>query len=309
MIIKKHHLYEDYCKFCRAKVDVQVHDDLVTYRNRYCNKCRISQQVGDYALKFITDYMNPMVQIPSKKGFKNRPLPMYLYRKLYTEVVSTDEVTRRGTIKHHSPVRVLNDLGVEYKVYRLDEQIKKKAEAAENDFNTLIYNEQLFERMRESDINIDVFQHYNDFQRMTNRLIENNKLKDIFKRYAEYKLIYEDRFLPVPCMGHFDDSDFPAINIYDDYRRFIRPSIFTTTRSDLRLDAFLESDCSGYIPYSQHPYFLRYIGIFRVLDMCADYWFIQDDDKAQKEAEDIAAVKRFHDKQKLKEFYANFINI
>lgn len=308
MIIKKLHLYEDYCKFCRAKVDVQVHDDLVTYRNRYCNKCRISQQVGDYALKFITDYMNPTVQIPSKKGFKNRPLPMYLYRKLYTDVISTDEVTRRGTIKHHSPIRVLNDLGVAYKVCRLDEQIKKKAEAAENDFNTLINDERLFERMRESDINIDVYQHYNDFQRMTNRLIENNSLKDIFKRYAEYKLIYEDRFLPVPCMGHFDDSDFPAIDIYDDYSRFIRPSIFTTTRSDLRLDTFLESDCPGYIPYSQHPYFLRYIGIFHILDMCADYWFIKGDDKAQKEAEDIAAVKRFHDREKLKEFYANFIS-
>lgn len=306
-ITKKRKLDVLYNNFCTAKIDCMVHDDIVRYRNRYCNKCRISQGVGDYALDFIDDYINPTVQVPSKNGFKNRPLPMYLYRKLYTDVVRPTEVVD-GVVVYHSPVRILNDLGIEYKVSHLDTLLKKKAEKAEGDFNAIINNEALFERMRESDINTAVFEHYNDFQKLVNGLLEdeNNNLTKIFQRYAEFKVIYEDRFFAFQRHGDVIDSDFPVLSPLDDYRRFITPTIYSTPRRDYCLYWFFKNGCKGYLPYREHPYFLRFIGFFNILDMCSDYWFVKDDDKAQQEAEDIAAVKRFHSRQKVKEFYKKF---
>lgn len=308
-VIKKLDIYEDYCSFCRKKVDDKVRLGLNTYRNRYCNKCRISQGVGSYALNFIDDYFHPTVQVPSKKGFKNRPLPLYLYRKLYTEVVHPTKVTHRGTIKRYAPVRVLNDLGIEYKVSRLDEQIEKLKDNARGYYNIIINNEDLFERIRESDINTEVLMHYSDFLKEIKYLLEeDNNIDKLLQRYAEFKFIYEDRFLPFQIDGHCSSSHFPTIDIYSDYRRFITPTVFSVTRSDLRLEEFLESNCSNYLPYYSHPYFLRYVSIFSVFDMCSDYFFVQGDNKAQREAEEKAEIKRFHDRLKLKQFYADFVN-
>lgn len=292
-------LWEKYYKFVRDKVDEKVHLALNEYRNRYCNKCRISHGVGDYALEHIGDDLNPTFQVPSKKGFKNRPISMYYYRKLYTKVI----IDKVG-----SPIRVLNDLGIQYKLSKLDEQIKKKAEQARNNLGIILGDRNLFEKMRESDINTEVRYHFDNFLKRWTYLLEenNNDLENILQRYGEYKTVYEDRFFPFECDGHGVGSGFPDINITEDYARFLVPSIYSVRRSDLRLSALLESDTPNYMPYKEHPYFLRYIGIFNVFDMCADYFFVQGDDKAQREAEDIAATKRFHDREKVKEFYEKF---
>ena len=277
------------------------------WRNRYCNKCRISQGVGDYALQKITDKLNPVFEVPDKKGFKQRPLSMYYYRKLYTKVIHPEEKSFTGKITKYPAIRVLNEDGINYKVYRLGKQINKKAYQAKNNLQLVLGNVELFNDMRKSDVNTQVFYHYDEFLRRANYLLLDNENKDeIFKRYAEYKLIYEDRYFSIKGSRLRTGYDMPPISPADDYRRFLSPSIYACHRSDLRLTQFLESTDEDYLDYAEHPYFLHYIGLFGVLDLCADYFFIQEDNRKQKEAEERAETKRFHTKRILREFYAQF---
>lgn len=309
-LVKKLDLYEDYCSFVRKHVQEKVDEVLNFYRNRYCNKCRISQGIGKYALSHIDDLKNPSVQVPCKKGFKNRPLPLYLYRKLYTDVVKVDEcvVTPRGTrkVRTHSSVRVLNDLGIDLKLSMLPKYISKVAEQARNNLSHLLGDSALYESMRQSDVNSNVTMSYDSF---TTRLVElqsEYSLDEILKRYAEFKVVYQDRFFPFQDSGSGPGPCLPVLDLENDYKRFLTSSIVTVSRSDLRLSSFVESDMAGYIPYLAHPYFLRLYSLFAVFDLCADYLFVQTDNKEQDEANRIAEIKRFHNKRKLVEFYSQF---
>lgn len=303
-VMRVYHLWNRFNDFVDKYIEDKVKEGISEYRNRFSNKCRISQGVGDYALQFIGDKLNPTFQVPSKEGFKNRPMSQYYYRKLFTDVIVPTEMTPTGKVRTYAPIRVLNDDGIRYKVNKLDERIRTMAVKASNNLALVLANEELYEKMKASDINTEVFMSHSEFLRKLDKAREENV--NIFQRYAEYKLVYEDRFFRIPSFGDDDVFDFPRIDVLGDYARFLIPSVYSVSCSDLRLDAFLDSNCEDYLPYSQHPYFLRYIGIFAVLDMCADYWFIQGDVKAQREAEEIAATKRFHSQRKLKEFYSQF---
>ena len=297
-ILTKYDLWDDYFKFVKSLVDVRVHEGITEYRNRYCNKCRISQGLGDYALEFINDPMRPGVTVPDKKkGFKTRPLCLYYYRKLYTQMYTDDKGNKS---------RILNDLGMQYKINRLSDSLQKLSDKAEVYYKVLMETPDLFEAMRESDVNTDVIYHFSDFSRAINKLLETDNIKNIVKKYAEYKLVYEDRFFKVEDNGLDNEFDFPDIDVVDDYTKFIYPTPLYVTRSDIRCECFLETNGKGYMPYYTHPYFLRYISIFNVFDLCSDYFFIQGDKKAQEQAEEIANITRFHSQLKVKEFYKNF---
>ena len=306
-VIRKYHLWNKYNEYLNASIEDDLKAKISEYRNRYSNKCRISQGVGDYALEFIGDKMNPTFKVPSKKGFKNRPMSQYYYRKLFTDVIKPTDTNVFGKTREYPAIRVLNEDGIKYKLYHLQERINKMAGKARNNLSLLLDNEELFEKMKASDINTEVWCSHEDFVKQVEKLkLNGERWRNLFTAYAEYKLVYEDRYFKIPSFGSDDVFDFPAIDVRGDYERFLIPSVYSVSRSDLRLDLFLEGNSEDYLPYSQHPYFLCYLGIFNILDMCADYWFIQKDDKAQREAEAIAATKRFHSERKLKDFYSQF---
>lgn len=295
-IIVAKNLWKEYTDFLRREREDKVRLALNEYRNRYCNKTRISHGVGDYALQFM-DLENPTVQIPSKKGFKSRPLSMYYYRKLFTDVV----VDKKG-----SPIRYLNDLGIEYKCSRLDKQIKKVADRAAGSIDIITGNRDLFNKIKESDVNTKIFFSYDDFLRDMNYLLNENNIENILTRYGEYKTVYEDRYFKFNYEGEGEFGVFPNINVSADYRKFLSPTVFITHRSDTLCNTFIERTPEDWCAYYSHPYFLRYVRLFDLLDIVADYFFIQGDNKAQAEAEERAATKRFHDRKKVKEFYAHF---
>lgn len=296
-LVNEHDEWREWEKHYMNFVDRKVQLAINEYRNRYCNKCRISQGVGDYALSHIEDMSNPLIPVPAKKGFKYRPISMYYYRKLFT------------TVWHDwtgSNIRVLNDAGIQYKVSRLPDQVKKMADKAAGNLDRVLNSPELFELMKESDVNTEVFFTYDEFLECTHYLLNENNLQNILTRYGHYKIIYEDRYFKIDESRFGEFGYFPNIDPVVDYERFLYPSFYTTTRSNLRLDTFLDSPCEDWIPYYSHPYFLRYLRLFAVLDLCADYFFVQKDDKDQEEAEERARIKRFHDQQKLKDFYAVF---
>lgn len=296
-IITIKNLYNEYCDFVRSQTLDKAREAVNEYRNRYCNKARISHGVGDYALEFIDDLLNPSVQVPSKKGFKNRPLPLYLYRKLYMDTVKD---------KYGSNLYVLNSLGKEYKLAKLPERLKKKEQQAESNLNIIVNNRKLYEKMVESDINTEVSFSFNEFLDELDYLYNENNKEEIIKRYAEYKIIYEDRLFKINTIGDYSVGSMPVISPVADYERFLSPSYFTISRNDIRVHTYVESHYEDWLDYYAHPYFLRFVRVFAVLDMCADYFFVQGDDKAQAEAEERASTKRFHDREKVREFYRSF---
>lgn len=297
-IITKHSLWNKYYQFLDEYIQPKIKERINEWRNRFSNKPRISQGVGITALDAIKDKMNPGIPVPGKNGIKTRPISMYYYRKLYCDTVK-DKKTKQN-------MYILNELGQKYKLAKLPLQINKKIEQANNNLNMIKNNRELYNKMRNSDINTIVEWDYDTFQKQTNKLLQYDNIQNILKRYAEYKLVYENRFFTYKIDRSDTSIKFPDINVYNDYKRFLVPSYLSIPRNDLMLDVFLEDIPENYLPYSTHKYFTKYRGIFAVLDMCADYLFVQNDNKKQKDAEERAETRRFHNQRKLKEFYQNF---
>jgi len=299
-IINQYDLFEDYSKFVDDYVDKKVYDAIVEYRNRYCNKARISHGVGDYALNTINKDF-PTIDVPTKDGFKSRPIGLYYFRKLFTDVVK-DKRTGNN-------IYILNEDGMRFKANKLMSDISKYINKTQANYYAVVGNSDLFHSMRQSDVNVDVRMDYYDFIASMNCLTKNVSLYEIFKRYSEYKLVYEDRFFKIKSDGDSGRFSFPDIDVAGDYLRFLVPSFLSVSRNDLRLECFLENPPKDYLPYHSHPYFLRYLGVFRVFDLFSDYFFVQGDNKEQSEAERIASIKRFHNACALFTFYSNFKNV
>lgn len=296
-ICSVHGLWPAFEAYVDRLVEPLVQAGINEWRNRYSNKCRVSHGLGDYALDFM-DKTNPSVQVPDKNGYKNRPINLYYYRKMYCDVVKDPEGNN---------LYVLNQDGIEYKASTLPQRIRKTVSACMDYIPLVAGNRDLFNKMRDSDVNTEVTWTHRRFIAEINKLNKlGDNLQNILNRYAEYKLVYENRFLSYQTEGSDVDDVFPRIDVIADYKRFLVPSFYSVPRDDLRLACFLENPPENYLPYSQHPYFSRYIGLFHVLDLCSDYFFIQKDNKKQEDAEQRAVTKRFHSERKLKEFYAAF---
>lgn len=296
-LCKKYGLWHRFYEYLDSLIEPLVKKGIDEWRNRFSNKCRISQGVGLYALDYIDDYLHPSIQVPGKKGMKYRPIGLYYYRKLYCNVLKDEK---------GSNLYYLNEKGIEYKSANLQNRVEKMISKVSNYFDVLLQSPDLYNEMRSSDVNTDVMFSYDGFVRGYNKVLDKFNLYDVLNRYAVYKLVYQDRFFPLEVYRGDDVSVFPRIDVRNDYEYFLLPSQYFLTRNDLLLVDFLESTPENYLPYSQHPYFLPFIGLFSVLDLCADYFYIKADDKKQREAEERASIKRFHDKRKLKEFYSQF---
>lgn len=291
-IVDKYNLQREFDYFTYMYSDRLVYDTLRTYRNRYCNKCRISHGVGDYALQHIADKLDPYIPIPGKKGIKHRPINLYYYRKLYCNVVKDD----RGQNCY-----VLNNFGIQYKVNRLPMQLEKKRQTVAGHLAVLTGPDgrTLYNKMRQSDVNNTVFMDYDEFITSINTL-DTNK---ILNSYGEYKLVYEGRSFKLDKY-----NNMPVINVLDDYQWFITPTIGTVPYIHCGASWYNQYFGKDYLPYSEHPYFSQMLGIYSVFDLCADYFFVQKDNRNQREAEEIQSVKRFHRDREMKSYYGNFEN-
>lgn len=269
----------------------QVRLKLNEFRNRYSNKVRASQGLGLYALNFILDKLEPRIIIPDKDGVKTCPIGMYFYRKLYTKVVQDPQ--------GHN-LYILNDLGRQYKLHNLPIQLERLSNRAQANLSLL--TEDLYNKMLASDINTDIT---TSFDRIQQDIQSFNNNKIIADNYANYKLIYEDRYFKLdetynPATEDYTCS-FPDLDPYRDYSRFIEPAYYHCAYRPNRLTNFLANDNKSYLPFHSHPVFLPMLRLFAVLDLLADYLAVQKDDKRQNEAEERAETRKFFTRKRIAE--------
>lgn len=282
-IINAKKLENEYKEFCNEIIERKIKEKINEYRNRYCNKCRISHGVGDYALSHIKDLMNPKIQIDTKKGVKARPINLYYYRKLYCNVIKD---------KKGNNVYILNQLGMKYKNEELQRNINKMHDKALAQLSTL--TEEKYNKIRQSSINTECFMYWNEVK----NFIENGNKEETIKRYCEYKLVYEGRFFEISNNG------YPKIDICNDYNNFIKPTIGMVEYRNNPISNFMENGCKGYMAYNTHTYFLQYMQFFNLFDTLADYYFIQEDEQKEKEAEEIKKTQRYFANTQ----FTNYIN-
>ncbi len=275
MFLNTFHLWDLLLKFKVQFYEPYLNQEILEFRNRYCNKARISQGTGLYALEFIHDKNDPRIPVPSKKGPKYRPLCLYFYRKLFCDVIKDPNTGNN--------IYLLNEAGQKYKLSKLDSCLHRIQHEAENNLSLLTSCPALYDLMLESDVN-DGFKM--KFPLLQKHLIELDiSIPELCKRYSEFKFIYSGRYYSL--------DSIPEILPTSDYARFIKPSYYSITFDELGLQSFLQSH-SNYQSYEKHPYFAPYRRFFAVLDLCSDYFFVQKDDRNQKRAEEIQSVKQFH---------------
>lgn len=306
--IEKYSLEREYREFYELRLSELVEAGVTEYRNRYCNKCRVSHGVGDYALKNLAgSTLEPLVKVPDGvDGFKCRPLPLYYYRKLFTSVIRpiSPHCPVNGKPVPLSPIRILNEDGVKYRLRRLRKNIERVSEDAALHLQLVLNDSELYKRMQCSDVNVNCFLYHDSICELAKSALSNEK-QNLFLDYAVYKLVYEGRYFSLEaCKDSLVGSICP--DFMRDYERFIQPSIYSVDRSDIRLDSFLQGNNSDLLPYSEFPYFRRWLGLFSLFDLCSDYFNIQKDDKLENEAKERARIKRFFDQRTLKDFYSQF---
>ena len=287
--IYKNWVYERYVE----KVRKEVND----FKNRFSQRVRISNGIGDYALEFITNKMEPTITIPDEgQQFITVAPTLYYYRKLFTDVIKIMESD--GT----RYVRLLNHDGVNYKVNKLQSQIDK------------VYNETLsllqsltkdvYDNVLASPINKNVRLSFNDLY----KTIENDgkQLSEIVSEYAVYKLVYEGRFYKAET-DRYGFAVYPDLfNYVEDYRRFITPSYYVSRYDGASCRYMLSGGCQDYLPYSSHTRFFCYMRYFDCFTLFRDYFANQADIEAEETWKQNEKIRKFHKRAELKQFYKQF---
>lgn len=284
--ISSYGLSAKYSDFVSSKIDEFVRRDINVYRNRYCNKCRISNGVGLYALDCLEDLQNPKIKVPSKVGFKYRPLCLYYYRKLFCA---------RFKDKTGSVIYTLNSVGIDYRVSHLDEYVNSYSSVVKRYVDLVVSRPDVFDSFYQSEFNTSCFDDYVSFIRRYNFLKKSNDVQKVVKLYAEFKIIYEDRFFKLD--GASESPSFPVLCPSIDFRRFLLPSPLLVNSCDSACSHFLQWHDEDWLSYSCHPSFYPYNELFSVFDNLSDYFSSSHDDEAERINSDRESVRRFHIKR------------
>lgn len=201
-----------------------------TFRNRFSPKVFMSQGIGISALDSINVNEATVPICDAKKVVKNVPIPLYLYRKFYCYVVKDSEGNNRY---------ILNDYGIEQRVKMLEKHIDDLSFLAKS----------VYQAVR-PDL-ADYIEHVIRFR------------PELFKRYAQYKLIYEDRL----C-----HDTYRLLEPIIDYESFMQPSCHFVSQDEFDIGYFLDD-----LRYRDHVYFSDYVRYFDVIDEVLHEYFLSKD--------------------------------
>lgn len=276
----------DYNDFCISVAEEFTRIELNNYRNRFCNKCRVSQGVGEYALNFI-DKRDPLVRVPTKNGIEYKKICLYYYRKLYCYTVKDP---------YGIPLYVLNKDGIDFKVSRLPFNHNFLVNKVKS--YRIMLDRTLFQDLQKEG-SIPGFWSFDEFLELLN--IDFN-----IDLYADYKLVYEGRYYSLIKSSEGFEYSQPSLDVVGDYRRFLSPSFYETDYLRNGATVFLQDDNKTLLPYCSHPVFCQLVSFFSMLDNLSVY-FAQNKDNRQREIyEENKRIKKLFDKLRVKQYYSSF---
>lgn len=267
----------------REDFNISVQDIIKKFRSRFSYRLMCSHGLGLSALNDVSDLMKPRVKVASKRGFKKRSLPLYLYRKLYCDV----KKDHLGVSYYTS-----NELGKKYKLYNLPLQIDKLASDTYSRILSLYYSPQLLDKLINYDDNIksypfadrDSFLHRyvvtdSQISQIGKLLQQHVPFRDseirLFELYSIYKKVYKDRYY---CCSGLLGFDKP-LQVSSDFNH----SLLDIHKFSFDTRFCLPSNKEGsYYSYDFHPCFSPYISLFNWFDDMHSYFVVQKD-KVDKE--------------------------
>lgn len=242
--------------------------------------------MGISALKSVT-FTNSGVRVkmPSKKGFKLRPVGFYLYRKLFYDY-NVDPTTKKVFYS-------LNKTGIDYKMSMLDNNLKNIEDlvrSAVNTFNELpTYNNMLRHyKDRNSadlvDLSYPQLCRYPKFKKLISENFD-EKIRD----YALYKKIYEFRYYStgLNAIGRPNLE----LNPCSDYRYFLDNTHFTVEYNPNGSSVVYNTATNLLVPYYSHPRFRDNMQLFACFDFLVDYKAYCNDKKYREDAEEKRRLK------------------
>ncbi|QCS35919.1 replication initiator protein [Capybara microvirus Cap1_SP_48] len=212
-----------------------IDDQVKIFKNRYFVKVRCSQGLGSYGLSQVND---DKVVVPYKSTFKSYPIPLYYYRKLYTNHCKN----ALGNVHYYH-----NSKGLE----RLRNTLHLRIDKAKSDALKLV------SMLSDKDFNLS-FTRWLE----SNGIILSSSILDLglcAQRYAEFSVVYKNRY--------YTDLNCP-IDIDLDHEFFIIP---VETENALHRLAVQKGRYEVH-SYANHPYFSPYYVQFCLLDLLKEFF-------------------------------------
>lgn len=254
-------------------LDQKYNEFLKQFRSRHSQRVLCSHGLGLSALDSVSNLMDPKIKMPTTDGVKLRSLPIYLYRKLYCDVVKDE---------NNKYFYRLNELGKKYKISKLPDNIDKLSLSTRDNIYSLVCNPDLFESMLNSeDCNYlcpfcsfdgsKVVSDSHSLSRIKNLLDFNtlDVIDNIFYRYSIYETIYKNRY------GSFlPDGNYPYLDFLEDYRWSL-----INTHKPIYHNPYSKADIHSPMLFSfdDHPYFSDDIDLFRWFSSVNSYLYVKKD--------------------------------
>lgn len=219
------------------------------WKNRYGLKTRMSNGVGLYGLEFVKNKeSNPTISYITSKDCKDKPLCLYLYRKLYMDVVKCP-VTG-------NPLYILNSLGLQLKHNQLPSQINTTIDTLKQAI--IHFNECRFN-------NLPVYNRYYDSIRVPRETIPDNA----YYAYAVYTLVYKHR--------HFKDElecnlriDIDIEDVLKDYDKYLLNTYWSLDYDEISLKQRIYTNRDHLVAFTSHYAFVPYARYFDYFDKVTD---------------------------------------
>lgn len=248
--------------YCKLKAHCVACDNVREFEQHHSIKPRVSRGLGlclaDPDSKFYVDPFNPLVQVPSKHGYKLEKIPLYIYRKLYTDVfIDYTTGVKYETVKiGNRKVRKLVECDIPVRHYKLNEDgLNRKF--------------------------VDFYESLDDDVINTHSLLHTLGIRvdsHIVKSYLLYNTIYRDRLFKV--------GSEPDLNFHRDYYECLISGFEFDKTSKLS-----DQDLSQYCDYINHSYFYDLKPCLELLDSAISQSYINHDEQLRDEFERLKKVK------------------
>ncbi len=288
-------LEDKFKSYCRLHSHSTAEELYKEYLYHYGPRPRLSHGLGLSVLNDIDPY-NPTIKLPSRNKWREVPISLYYYRKLFKEVVKDENTNFK--VKY-----IDNNLAIEVKKAKLNDRITKTANNLRN--TAIKYNaakattkEQIqYNYVRISPNHINTYASIADLftdsgTNLATPYLMNENVEDphnIWHQMATYTEVYRDRYCKLDEHGNY-----PQLDLVKDYDNFLYPEYYYINYSEPELAKKENYSDETIDLYDNHPAFQHFQKLLefieKVDDKLTELKDIEDDEKEEYQN----TLKKFH---------------